>query len=504
MEKFKTLIALNDEEEALAFSNYLTGMGFESLTAPDGAHALELAIQEVPAIIVADINLPVIGGPKLLQILRNNPHTSRVPFLFISDSVADIKGFRAGVDIFLTRPLNFEETYARIRHTLAGRESTASKVIEGRLSHMPLPDLVQFLHLNRKEGELKVTSGGRTGSVLMKDGNICNATLEGAEREKALFRMLQWTDGSFEFTPRRIDAPKKIKGATGNLLMEGMRQYDEFRKRESEFLANDAVLKLKVEMASLPKGLSPIIYEVVGLVRSNTKVSEVVERSQYPDYEVYCTLSSLSAKGVLEEEKGREEAPQDEFLTIDQMISIREKIMGRFADVTGLNYGKILLVSTGSQVMADFLSECRKIQGFSTGPKSANTEIALVNPLGEVGSFRLYGGMDLVLFSVPTVRSMGPLWRAFATSLAGLILLWDGEGSERLSELGGAKRDILSRRRVPVAYACKGTTDEAACRKALSMKPEEHVFRMEAGKEAAHEVFYSLFGNLIKEDYAAL
>jgi DNA-binding response OmpR family regulator len=505
MEKFKTLIALNDEEEAKSFTEYLTGMGFECLRVADGAQALELALQEVPAIMVVDTDLPVIGGQKLFQILRNNPHTSRVPFMFISDSVANIKGFRAGEDIFLARPLNMEETYARLRQTLSERGRAASKVIEGKLSHMPLPDLIQFLHLNRKEGELKVTSAGKTGSVLLKEGNICNATLEGAEREKALYRMLQWTEGGFEFTPGTVASPKKIKGATGSLLMEGMRQFDEFRKHQDEFPGPNAVLKLKVEQASLPKGLQPMIYEIVQLVRANPRLSDIVERCHYPDYEVLRTVSSMIAKGVLEEEKGAEEGTAEEFLTTDQMISIREKIMGRFADISGLNYGKILIVSTGSAVMADFLNECRKIPGFTTAQRSPFSEIALVNPLGEAGSFRLYGGMDLVLFSIPTVRNMGPLWRSFSTSLAGLILLWDDEGKDMLHELGSAKRDILLKRRVPAAHAFRGTSDVTAARAALGLKPNDPIFAFTPGeRESVNEVFYSLFGNLVKEDYAAV
>ncbi len=503
MEKFKTLIVLNDEEEAESFTGYLTGMGFECLRAGDGALALEIAIQEVPAVIIADVDLPVIPGPKLFQILRNNPHTSMVPFMFVSGRISDIKGFRAGVDIFLTRPLNLEETYARLRHTLSERGKAASKVIEGKLSHMPLPDLIQFLHMNRKEGELKVTSSGKTGSVLMKEGNILNATLEGAEREKALFRMLQWTEGSFEFTPGQASSPKKIKGATGNLLMEGMRQFDEFRKHQDEFPRPGAVLKLRIDPASLPKGLQPIIYEIVQLVRANPRAADIVERCHYPDYEVLMAVSSLIAKGVLEEEKAAEQASAEEFLTTDQMISIREKIMGRFADISGLNYGKILLLSTGSAVMADFLNECRKIPGFTTDQRSAFSEIALVNPLGEVGSFRLYGGMDLVLFSIPTVRNMGPLWRSFSTSLAGLIILCDEDGEGMLAELAAAKRDILHIRRVPVAFARKGATDDAAARKAMGLKESDPIFTFSPGdRETVHEVFYSLFGNLVKEDYA--
>lgn len=504
MERFKTLIALNDEAEARTFREFLSGMGFENIAVPDGARALEVAIQEVPSIVVVDTELPVIGGAKLFGILRNNPHTSRVPFLFISDSVSDIKGFRAGVDIFMTRPLNLEETYSRIRHTLSDMGARASKVIEGRLAHMPLADLLQFLHLNRKEGELKVSSSGRTGSIVIKDGNIFNATLDGAEREKALFRMLQWTDGAFEFTPRPVDAARRLRGSTGSILMEGMRQLDEYRKRKDELPGADAVLRLKADPALIPKGLTPIIYEIVQLAGTFQRVSDVVERCQWPDYEALRTISSLAAKGVLEVERSGADAAPDEFLTTDQMISIREKIMGRFADINGLNYGKILVLSAGSAVMADFFGECRKIPGFSTGQKSAGSEIAIVNPLGEIGYFRLYGGMDLVLFAVPTVRSMGPLWRAFSTGLAGLVLLLDPEGAGRAEELAAAKRDIISRRRVPVAYAFRGRIDEAACRKTLGLGPEEHMFRLDDGREAVSEVFYSLFGNLMKEDYAAV
>jgi hypothetical protein len=122
---------------------------------------------------------------------------------------------------------------------------------------MPLPDLLQW-HLN-KEGESRSRQAQRPAAYLLKDGR--NATLDAAEREKALFRMLQWAEGAFEFTPCSVSAPRKIKGTTSNLLMEGMRQFDEFRKRQNEFVGPGAMLKLKVDPATLPKGLQPIIYD---------------------------------------------------------------------------------------------------------------------------------------------------------------------------------------------------------------------------------------------------
>ena len=400
MGRLKILIALNSEEETEALSGFLSGHGLDVLSAPDGARALELAIQEVPSVIAVETSLPVISGERLFHILRKNPHTSRVPFLFVSESVTDIKGFRAGMDIFLMRPLNLEETYARIRQTLTGRAPSGSKEIEGTLSHMSLADLLQFLHLNRKEGELKVTSGDYAGTVFIKEGSIYNAVLGSTEREKALFRMLQWTEGRFEFIPKPVAAQKKIRSTTGNLLMEGMRQIDELKSKQGLFPSPDSSLKLKVDPATLPKGLQPIIYEVVQLVKANSRVRDVVERCNHPDYEAYSTISALAAKGVLEETRPSGGTAEEEFLTVDQMISIREKIMSRFADPTALNYGKILVVATSAQLASEFIKECRRIPGFNLNTRSAFPELSLVNPLGEVGSITLYGGMDLLLFSM--------------------------------------------------------------------------------------------------------
>ncbi|HEY4708135.1 MAG TPA: hypothetical protein VII64_11810, partial [Thermodesulfobacteriota bacterium] len=67
------------------------------------------------------------------------------------------------------------------------------------------------------------------------------------------------------------------------------------------------------------------------------------------------------------------------------------------------------------------------------------------------------------------------------------------------------RRDISLLRRVPAAYVVKGRIDETACASALGLKADEHLFRLGAReRDEASEVFYSLFGNLIKDDYAVV
>ncbi|MBW7956553.1 MAG: DUF4388 domain-containing protein [Deltaproteobacteria bacterium] len=500
MKKTKVLIGLIDEEQANALSVFLSGMGMETIIAPDGARVLELAIEEGPSFIAVDTALPVISGERLFHTLRKNPHTSRVPFLFVSDAAAEIRGFRAGVDIFLKRPLNFEETYARMRQSLLAAGSEASKEIEGTLSHMSLADLLQFLHLNRKEGELKVTSDGRTGSVFIKEGDILNAALDNAEREKALFRMFHWTEGRFEFIPKPVAAPRKIKSSTGNLLMEGMRQVDEYRSKKDQLPSPGSVLKINPAAEAVPKGLQPIVYDVVQLVKANARVRDVVERSSFPDYEVYQTIAALAAKGILAEVKGSGAEARREFLSAAEVLSIREKISSGSG---GSGHGKILLLSTSAPVVAEFIRECRDLPGFSLNTKSAFPELSMVNPLGEVGSFRLNGGIDLSLFSVPTVKNTGPLWRAFSGNLVGVVILVDEEGTSELKELSAAKRDILLKKQTPSVHVIKGVLDEAACRKGLGLTDAEPLYRLgKDGEETVAAAFHSLFESFLTEEKA--
>ncbi len=510
MAKNSILLALKGSEEIKAFSAYLSGLGFDVKPARDGAHALELAVRDVPSLIIAEIDLPVIGGEKVFQILRNNPHTASVPFLFVSDAVTDIKGFKAGVDIFLIKPVKLEELYGRIRQTLSARGGGAlsTKEIEGKLSHMSLADILQFLHLNRKEGELKLAANDRTGSIYLKDGQIYNASTAGVEKEKALFRLLQWNDGKFEFIPGAVTAQKKIKDAAGNLLMEGMRQMDEFKKNMDQFPHRDTLIKAKLGSGSLPKNLQPIIYEIIQLSAAYPKVEDLVEHCTYPDYEVYMTLSSMIGRGILEEKEVRAGAGErQEFLTHDQMISIREKIISRFSDIFNLNYGKIFILSTSGRAVNLFIESCGRIPGFSSGGSSSFANIANDNPLGTVARLKLYGGMELLLFSIPEAKHMGPIWKAFSTNLIGLIVLWDDGGANALKELSAAKREILLKRQVPAMHVYAGdgvpAGGEAGFRNELSLKPDEPVFRLNAEDPVAAEVFYGLFSKLIKDDFVA-
>jgi DNA-binding response OmpR family regulator len=226
MEHPKVLFALSDNVERSKLETVLRPLDIEPIVVKDGAGLIERAVKEHPAVIVTDIGLKVIGAEKVLSILRHNAQSSSIPFFFISDRAIDIADFKPGTDTFLLRPLNAEEVLARFTRTLesgAGRR-TGSREIIGKLNQMGLPDILQFLNINKRDGELRVARGALRGTIYLKKGEVLNAVLEGVDKEKALYRMLGWPDGEFEFIPCTVAMTRKILASSSNLLMEGMRQ----------------------------------------------------------------------------------------------------------------------------------------------------------------------------------------------------------------------------------------------------------------------------------------
>jgi PAS domain S-box-containing protein len=92
--------------------------GYEVLTAPDGAEAIELALSFNPDVIISDVVMPVVGGLELCRRLKQEPGTANVPVLLISGLIrsdeAGIEGLNAGADDYLDLPFRNEELLAKV------------------------------------------------------------------------------------------------------------------------------------------------------------------------------------------------------------------------------------------------------------------------------------------------------------------------------------------------------------------------------------------------------
>ena len=96
---------------------------FELLEAADGAEALQIAEREQPAIVLLDVDMPVMDGIEVCRALRANPRTSAATIVMLTAASGDaIESLaeRAGADLFLTKPFSPLELL-RLVHPLRGQ-----------------------------------------------------------------------------------------------------------------------------------------------------------------------------------------------------------------------------------------------------------------------------------------------------------------------------------------------------------------------------------------------
>lgn len=81
----KTVLVVDDSRFfRTATERTLVKSGYAVLTAADGEEALQIAGEKIPSLILLDMLLPKLDGPSVLQRLKADPKTQKIPVLVLT------------------------------------------------------------------------------------------------------------------------------------------------------------------------------------------------------------------------------------------------------------------------------------------------------------------------------------------------------------------------------------------------------------------------------------
>jgi DNA-binding response OmpR family regulator len=140
----KTILVIEDNNDIREnTAEILELAGYNTFTAENGKKAVEIALKELPSLIVCDIMMPELDGYGVLHLLKKNKLTENIPFIFLTAKTerADMrKGMEMGADDYITKPfddielLNAIEMRLRKFEVLQNQYPTTSQGITNFLS----------------------------------------------------------------------------------------------------------------------------------------------------------------------------------------------------------------------------------------------------------------------------------------------------------------------------------------------------------------------------------
>lgn len=115
----KILIAEDDRELRQLFSHVLTKNGYSVKGVANGKEALDAMDGDYFDLIISDIMMPVVDGYELVRSLRDAGNTTPVLMITAKDSFDDMRrGFLAGTDDYMVKPVNVNEMVLRVQALL--------------------------------------------------------------------------------------------------------------------------------------------------------------------------------------------------------------------------------------------------------------------------------------------------------------------------------------------------------------------------------------------------
>jgi len=127
----RILIVEDQDDNRAILRDLLSAAGFELIEATTGEEGVTLAERERPALILMDIQLPVIDGYEATRRIKSKAALRSIPVIAVTSyalSGDEAKARTAGCDAYVSKPFSPRQLLAKVRELLpSGGEPCANR-----------------------------------------------------------------------------------------------------------------------------------------------------------------------------------------------------------------------------------------------------------------------------------------------------------------------------------------------------------------------------------------
>jgi len=139
--KSSKVLVVEDNVDVLRFINMQLAQDHDVYLAQDGAKGLELALRDLPDVIITDYMMPEMDGLALIRALRADPRTVNIPIVMLTakNQVQDrVYAREAGAEVYLSKPFSPRELRAAVGQLLAQRGRQLSQTLHEQVKSLEL------------------------------------------------------------------------------------------------------------------------------------------------------------------------------------------------------------------------------------------------------------------------------------------------------------------------------------------------------------------------------
>ena len=241
----KTVLFVDDDAQFLEllqpYMERLSRGEWEVLVASNSGAALSTLNSRTIDLAVLDVQLPVMDGVQLLQLVhRKHPQLKKAVLSGFVDEGCRSRSLIGGAELVLEKPHDasgYEALFAALNELL---HAQSEQGFRGMLRKVGLEDIIQMECLSRHSLILEVVARGNRGRLYICEGALVHAEFGQQSGEAGLQKLLSLTGGEFHHRTYTAPPAETLEGSWEFLLMEAVRQRDEAVGAAAEKAAEEA------------------------------------------------------------------------------------------------------------------------------------------------------------------------------------------------------------------------------------------------------------------------
>jgi len=229
MSLYRILVVDDEPDSVMPVTTALSRAGYDVATAADGWEGLSRARRLKPDLVLLDVKMPQMDGWTFMKFIRAHRELASIPVIFLTGAGTAqewARGRSLGAEGYLLKPVEPDRLLNEVAAVLDRRGVTVKSMpaeppagararlrMSGRIDQLGLLSLFSILSAGERTGVLEIRGdpGGDRGRVLLRQGRIASARLEGSRSFAgldALESLSRWRDGAFTFIEEEILIPE--------------------------------------------------------------------------------------------------------------------------------------------------------------------------------------------------------------------------------------------------------------------------------------------------------